>query len=484
MKLNTPIKPMQSQSVPYFSMSLLSTALLFGCASPDRDQDLAKMKSAQEWNTEQTFTVHASIEWPTDAWWERYQDTQLNQLIREAFEYSPTLQMAKARLDNARGIAEQAGAARSLDVGLAASASESKVSYQYQSYSPPHGWNDYGSLTLNFQYDFDFWGKNRASIAAATSELAAAEVESVSARLMLATSIANAYAELARLYANQTTVAAALGVREKTVELLQKRYDNGLETLGAVSQAKSIAASVDAELLALNESIELQKNALAALVGQGPDRARTIYAPTITLDARFGLPADASIGLLGHRADIVAARWRAEAAAERVGIAQAMFYPDVSFSAFIGYQAFGLDNVFNSGNDAGGIGPAIYLPLFTGGRLEGQLTSAQARYQESVSLYNATLNQALHDVADVLTSTQALDERIAKTQQAVIQAERAHHIANNRYQGGLATYLDVLVAEETLLNNQRALVNLQSRAFSLDLALIHALGGGFSPSHS
>ncbi|NAW70484.1 efflux transporter outer membrane subunit [Vibrio sp. V27_P1S3P104] len=475
---------MQSQSVSYFSMSILSAALLFGCASPDLDQDLAKMKSAQEWNTEQTFTDHTSIEWPTDTWWERYQDTQLNQLIREAFEYSPTLQMAKARLDNARGIAEQAGAARSLDVGLAASASESKVSYQYQSYSPPHGWNDYGSLTLNFQYDFDFWGKNRASIAAATSDLAAAEVESVSAHLMLATSIANAYAELARLYANQTTVVAALGVREKTVELLQKRYDNGLETLGAVSQAKSIAASVDAELLALNESIELQKNALAALVGQGPDRARAIYAPTITLNARFGLPADASIGLLGHRTDVVAARWRAEAAAERVGIAQAMFYPDVSFSAFIGYQAFGLDNVFNSGNDAGGIGPAIYLPLFTGGRLEGQLTSAQARYQESVSLYNATLNQALHDVADVLTSTQALDERIAKTQQAVIQAERAHYIANNRYQGGLATYLDVLVAEETLLNNQRALVNLQSRAFSLDLALIHALGGGFSHSHS
>lgn len=202
------------------------------------------------------------------------------------------------------------------------------------------------------------------------------------------------------------------------------------------------------------------------------------------MTSRYGLPSEAGVGLLGHRADITAARWRAEAAAQQVGIAQAQFYPDVTLSAFIGYQAFGLDHLFDSGNDAGAIGPAIYLPLFTGGRLEGQLTSAEARYQEAVAQYNGTLVQALHEVADVVTSSQALQARINKTEQAVQQAEQALHIATNRYQGGLATYLDVLVAEESLLNNQRALVNLQSRAFSLDLALIHALGGGFETTES
>lgn len=112
-------------------------------------------------------------------------------------------------------------------------------------------------------------GKNRAAVVAATSELAAAEAESVAARLMISTSIANAYAELARLYANQETVYVALQVRNKTVELLEKRYANGLETLGSVSQAKAVAASVEAELLGIQESIQLQKNALAALVGKG-----------------------------------------------------------------------------------------------------------------------------------------------------------------------------------------------------------------------
>ncbi|PNH85908.1 multidrug transporter [Vibrio diazotrophicus] len=472
-----------NKNVPYFALTLISAALLAGC-SVSKNENLPEISQANDYAFKQSLSAAETMAWPTQDWWYRYQDPQLNQLINDAFTGAPSLKMAEARLKNAQGIAEQAGASRSVNVGLAASASETKVSYQYQAATPPRGWNDYGTLTLNFQYDFDFWGKNRASVAAATSELAAAEAEAVSARLMLATAVSNAYAELSRLYANKHTVETALDIRHKTVELLTKRYENGLETLGSVNQAKAIAANVEAEMLGINESIALQKNALAALVGQGPDRALTISEPNIQLDTRYGLPQDAGVGLLGHRADITAARWRAEAAAERVGIAEAMYYPDLSISAFIGYQAFGLNDLFESGNDAGSIGPALYLPLFTGGRLDGQLTSAEARYEEAVSGYNATLTQALHEVADVVTSTQALDARIAKTQEAVDAAEQALKIASNRYQGGLATYLDVLVAEESLLNNQRALVNLQSRAFSLDLALIHALGGGFQTTES
>ncbi|MGL5429869.1 MAG: AdeC/AdeK/OprM family multidrug efflux complex outer membrane factor [Vibrio sp.] len=472
------------KTAPYFAVSLLSSLMLVGCSVMDDYPDLATIRGANQLGVTNTFSHQAVMDWPSANWWQRYQDQQLNQLIEEALLHSPSLDLAMARLTRAQGLAQQAGAARSFDLGLAASATQSKVSERYQAANPPDGWNDYGTLTLNFQYDFDFWGKNRAALTAATSELAAATAENAAARLMISTSIANAYAELARLYANQHTVHAALEVRNKTVELLEMRYRNGLETQGSVSQAKAIAASVEAEWLAINEAIQLQKNQLAALVGQGPDRALTISEPHIALNADYGLPQDAGIDLLGHRADITAARWRAAAAAQHVGIAAAQFYPDVTLSAFIGYQAFGLDNLFNSGNDAGAIGPAIYLPLFTGGRLEGQLTAAQARYQEAVAQYNATLIDALHQVADVLTSRQALQGRISKTEQAVHQAELALRIATNRYQGGLATYLDVLVAEESLLNNQTALVNLQSRAFSLDLALIHALGGGFTTTES
>jgi NodT family efflux transporter outer membrane factor (OMF) lipoprotein len=443
------------------------------------DEVVKSVKSADEIGYKKAFKEIAVMNWPKDHWWTRYQDPQLDQLIEIALKDSPTLKIAQARLKNYQGIARQVGAIQKIQTGLAASASEAKVSYRYQAYAPPANWNDYGTLTLNFSYDVDFWGKNRDSVAAAVSDLAAADAELAATRLMLSTSVADAYAELARLYANQDTAVAALKVRNKTVELLTKRYRNGLETKGSVSRAKSAAASVEAELLGIQESIQLQKNALSALTGQGPDKALTITRPIVHLAKTFGLPTDLGVGLLGHRPDVSAARWQAEAAADRIGVARAQFYPDVSLSAFIGYQAFGLDNLFQSGNDAGSIGPAIYLPIFSGGRLEGQLTSAEAHYEQAVAQYDATLTQALHDVADVVTSTKALDAQIIKAREAVTAAGDAHQIATNRYKGGLATYLDVLSAEDALISSKKALANLQSRAFTLDLALIHALGGGY-----
>jgi len=367
---------------------------------------------------------------------------------------------------------------------MALSASESKVSYQYQAYAPPKNWNDYGSATLNFSYDFDFWGKNKAAVAAATSDFAAAQAESATANLMISTSLVQSYAELARLYANRDTAVTASDIRKKTVSLLQQRFSNGLETQGAVRQAEALRANAEAELLSIDESIALQKNALAALLGKGPDRGLSISRPEVKLQQSFGFLKKPGLGLLGHRPDVTASRWRAESAAKRIGIAKAQFYPDVSLSAFIGYQAFGLDNLTRSGNDAGSIGPALYLPLFTGGRLQGQLTTAEASYEEAVANYNNTVTQAFHDVADVVTSSKALTARLQKTQEAVDAAQDAYQIANNRYRGGLATYLDVLTAEDALLGSQRALVNLQSRSFSLDVALVHALGGGYQAPRS
>ncbi len=466
-----------------FTLLPVAVLVLSACAQTS-DHQLSSVKSASDFESAQSLNSELKVSWPEHKWWTSYSDTQLSQLIEEALSDAPSLKAAAARLKNAEGVARQAGASRYIQAGMALSASETKVSYQYQAYNPPRDWNDYGSATLNFSYDFDFWGKNKAAVAAATSDYAAAQAETESARLMLSTSIAQSYAELARLYANRDTAVSALDIRKKTVELMTQRFRNGLETQGPVRQAEALQANAEADLLSIDENIQLQRNALAALLGKGPDRGLSIARPSIQLSRAFGLPDDAGVGLLGRRPDVTAARWRAEAAAKRIGIAKAQFYPDVSLSAFIGYQSFGLDNLTKSGNDAGSIGPAIYLPLFTGGRLQGQLTSAEAMYEESVASYNNTVTQALRNVADVATSAKALKGQLEKTEDAVNSAHDAYQIANNRYRGGLATYLDVLTAEDAWLNSQRALVNLQSRSFSLDVALIHALGGGYQTPRS
>lgn len=459
-------------------------ALVISACAQAPDHLLSQMKKADDFSSSQSLNSQNKVSWPDNKWWLRYHDQQLNQLMDEALQDSPSLQAAEARLRNMAGVAEQIGAIRSIQVGASASASETKVSYAYQAYMPPHNWNDYGSVTANFSYDFDFWGKNKASVAAATSDFAAAEAETAAARLMISTSLAQAYAELARLHLNKETAQTAVAIRAKTVELMTNRFNNGLETQGAVKQMQALQANAEAELLAVDESIQLQKNAIAALLGKGPDRGLSIQRPSVQLSDSFGLPENTGINILGHRPDVTAARWRAESAAKRIHVAKAQYYPDVSISGFIGYQAFGLNNLTRTGNDAGSIGPAIYLPLFTGGRLSGQLTSAEATYEEAVANYNSTVTQALHDVADVMTSSKALKARLEKTEEAYQDAKAAYQIADNRYRGGLATYLDVLTAEDAMLNTQRALVNLQSRSFSLDVSLIHALGGGFDASKS
>lgn len=461
----------------------IAVVILTACAQKT-EHSLSQMKKSSEFALTQSLTTEQKGSWPDRKWWLRYHDQQLNTLMDEVLSDSPSLKAAEARLRNAAGVAEQIGAIRSVQVGVAASASETKVSYAYQANMPPHDWNDYGSVTTNFSYDFDFWGKNKASVAAATSDLSAEKAETQSAKLMIQTSLAQAYAELARLYLNQDTAKTALEIRSKTVALITDRFNNGLETQGVVKQMQALKANAEAELLAVNESIQLQKNAIAALLGKGPDRGLSLARPTVTLNESYSLPDNTGINILGHRPDVTAARWRAESAAKRIHVAKAQYYPDVSISGFIGYQAFGLNNLTQSGNDAGSIGPAIYLPLFTGGRLSGQLNSAEAGYEEAVANYNNTLTQALHDVADVVTSSKALKARLEKTEEAYQDAKAAYQIADNRYRGGLATYLDVLTAEDAMLNTQRALVNLQSRSFSLDVSLIHALGGGFDASKS
>jgi NodT family efflux transporter outer membrane factor (OMF) lipoprotein len=463
------------------SLALLIAAALGGCAALPEPRALPQPKPAQEYAAAETFAA-PSASWPADAWWKDYRDAQLDALIAEALDGSPTMTVARARLERARSNAQIAGAATLPQVTANSSITEQKQSRNYLTppSATPEGWNDYGRATLDFSWELDFWGKNRAALAAATSEAEAARADEAQARITLATSVAAVYAELARLHAALDTAVAARDVRTKTAELFRQRFDNGLETLASVRSAESRRAAAEADVLSLTEQLGLQRNRIAALLGAGPDRGLKIVAPSVDLTRTFALPGDIPAQLLGRRPDIVAARLRAEAAGKRIKQAKAAFYPNVNLSAFIGVQALQLNNLAKSGSDIGSIGPAISLPIFDGGRLRGQLRGAEADYAEAVGNYDKAVVQALQDVADAATSQKLLGAQIARTDESVEAARQAWQIQGNRYSGGLATYLDVLSAEETLLSSLRAQTDLHSRSLALDVALIRALGGGYS----
>lgn len=460
--------------------ALGAALLLQACAQlPDLAQ-APQPKSTDAFQSGKSLQA-AVADWPLDRWWTTYGDAQLNTLVDEALADSPDLAAATARLQRAQAMTQVSGAALKPQVSANAAFTEERLSYNnlLPRATMPHGWNDYGRVSLDFRWELDFWGKNRAALAAATSELEASHAELAQARLMLASGVAASYAELSRLYANRDTAVQSVDIRQKTAELFARRYANGLETRGSLREADARRAVAEGALLALEEQIALQRNHLAALLGAGPDRGLLITAPTLKLDHSFGLPPELAVNLLGRRPDVVAARLQAQAQASRISEKKAEFYPNINLSAFVGTQSLGLNNLSKDGSRIGSLGPAISLPLFTAGRLQGELRGTQARYAETVANYNATVTRALQEVADNAVSQQALGQRLQKAQDAVEAASESHRVARNRYDGGLANYLEVLTAEDGLLNSLSAQTNLRSLSFTLDINLQRALGGGY-----
>lgn len=463
---------------------MCACAVLTACAGlPERDE-IHAMNAPAAYATERSLNASQRA-WPDEQWWLGYRDPQLNRLIEEALAGSPTLAIADARLSRARALSQQtkAGLLPSLNAG--AGAQQQKQSYNYLSPREvtPRGWNEYGHSALDLSWELDFWGKNRAALAAATSEVHAAHADAAQARLALSTAVAGTYAELARAYAVLDTATAARRVRATTADLFRRRYANGLETLGSVRQVEARSASAEGDVLAIDEQIVLQKHRLAALVGAGPDRGLEIERPQLDVSRAFGLPDALEAELIGRRPDLSAARLRAEAAARRIEQARAGFYPNVNLSAVLGVQALGLDMLNESGSSTGHVGPAISLPIFNGGRLRAVLEKADAEYAEAVASYNQTLVQALQELADVATGHEALGPQLATIDAAVSAAREAWQVQNSRYQGGLANYLEVLSAEDYLLANLRSQADLRARSFALDVDLVRALGGGYSVSH-
>lgn len=463
------------------SATALVLILLSGCAAVPKLSPAAAIAPPEAYAATQSFEGAAVAGWPEDSWWFAYGDNQLDALIAEALEGSPDLAAAAARVRQADAYVQQAGAARlpTLDAGANAGVAKQSYNNGIPADFVPKGWNDTGELSAGLGFDLDLWGRNKAAYAAARSEANAARLDYEQAQLTLSTAIAEAYAELSRLFAVRAVQETALDIRRQTERLTADRVANGLDTQAELKQARSAVPAAQADLAATDEQIALTQNRIAALLGKGPDRGLAIAAPAVAITSR-GVPAEATTNLVGRRPDIVAARVRVEAEASRIKVARADFYPAVNLSAAFGVQALGLDNLFKSGSTFGNAGPALSLPIFRGGELQGRYRAARASYDLAVADYDRTVTQAYQAVADAAASQRALKVRLAQSRQSLVEAEGAYSIAQQRYEGGLSRFLDVLSAQDRALQAQRIVTELEARAFALDVALIRALGGGFA----
>ncbi|QXQ08584.1 efflux transporter outer membrane subunit [Sphingosinicellaceae bacterium] len=459
----------------------LAVLLLSGCASIPKLGVAPKMATPASFAADRSFAAFASSDWPGSNWWQGYRDPQLDGLVAEGLRGAPDLAAAVARVRRADAYAQEAGAARLPTIDGSGSAGGTKQSYN-NGVPPafvPRGWNNTGRVAVDLGFDLDLWGKNKAAFAAAQSDADAAGLDYAQATLTLSTNIADAYADFAQLFAQRSVQVTALEIRQQTAGLTQDRVNSGLDTQAELRQAQAAVPSARADLAATDEQIALTRNRIAALLGKGPDRGLDLVPPTVSIATRE-IPADVTTDLIGRRPDIVAARTRVEAEASRIKVARAGFYPAVSLSAVFGFQSLGLSNLLLGGSSFGSAGPAISLPIFHGGELQGKYRGARATYDEAVANYDRAVADAYHAVADAVVSQRALGVRLAESQQSLVDSQAAYSVARQRYEGGLSRFVDVLTAQDRALQAKRAVADLQARAFTLDIALVRALGGGFA----
>ncbi|MFZ6647566.1 TolC family protein [Undibacterium sp. TJN25] len=487
-------------------LAILAVALA-GCADMKGISPQAKMTDSN------TLAAGAAINsanidanWPKAAWWQAYGDPQLNSLVQQAISGSPTLKIARARVELAGSLAGIARANTLPQVG--AKAETTRELFTGQGLVPPPlagNWDWYNEITVKAGYDLDLWEKDSNALKAALDTVHASAAEVRGAQLQLETTLVRSYLQLALQYRLKDVALASLQQQESIANIARRRQRAGLGTQLEVSQAETSLPVAQSNIEQLDESISLLRNQIAALTGQGPGAGDAVQRPrlpiglsgapptTTTATAAtsttpataasssqlpISLPDYVPANLVGRRPDVVAQRWRVEAAGKNIEVAKAGFYPDINISAFLGFQSLGFAGLLSGNSMVRGIAPAISLPIFEGGRLRSRLGAETASYDAAVESYNGTLVTALQSVADQIVRLKSSEKQKAQIAQALVLAQRSYDIAQRGFHSGISEYLTVLNTQTVLLQQQQRMEQVDAAYLDAWAQLMQALGGG------
>ncbi len=452
-----------------------SAVLLLGCATPTSAPPSPPLAQASELGAQS-----ANTPWPDARWWTRYGDAALDRLVDQALAGQPSLHIAQARVRVAEAAMRSADAARVPHGALDASATDQRFSENFI-YPPPLAGSTrwLADVQAGVNWELDLFGRQRAALNAAIGQWRAAQADAQAARTLLAANVAAAYFNLARLVEARAVSTDALQQREQVVGIVRQRIGAGLDTQVDLKQAEGLVAQSKVEIEALGEAIDRTRHALAELAGAGP-QAFDALTPALQPIASHPMPPSLPADLLGRRADLVAQRWRVEAAARDSDVARAQFYPNVNLTAFAGLSSLGLNRLFDAGSLVYGAGPAIHLPLFEADRLQANLDARRAELDASIEAYNGALQRALREVADELTGLRAIERQQIAQREATAAANAAYELALQRYRAGLGNFLVVLAAQTNVLTQRLADTDLKARHLASEVALVRALGGGYA----
>lgn len=440
---------------------------------------------AAHWANTPSQSGHSgTVESPVDMrWWDSFGDAQLSALVREAQTRNFDLQMAASRLEQSRAMRRQVAADTLPAVDGSAGYSRSRNSQR--GLNDPSGkagkqafnlWN--GGLGIS--WEADLWGRVKRSVEVADASVQMAEEDRHAVQLLVIVQTAQDYIELRSTQQGLAVVEQNLHIAQRSLELTRLQLKEGVATDLEVSEAAAQVAEIQARLAPLQQHSAQLINALSLLLAREPRALQAQLStpanvPSYTATVPIGLPSE----LAERRPDIRRAQAQLHAATAAIGVAEADFYPRITLSGNMGFQALQLSDLGSWGSRSFAFGPGLSVPLFEGGRLKGALQLQEGRQQEAGIGFQKTVLRAWHEVDDALVAYQANQRRRDSLLQAVAHNQRALDSVHQQYTQGTVDFLNVLTVQNALLANQAALVDSTAQVSLSLVDLYGALGGGW-----
>jgi NodT family efflux transporter outer membrane factor (OMF) lipoprotein len=418
-------------------------------------------------------------------WWEIYQDPQLNQLEERIAANNPTLRQALESYLAARDQITVARASLFPTLSVGSSAQRQKVSANGPFYSSTKSatYNDF-AITGQAAWEPDFWGRIRRTVEAARSSAQASAADTANIDLSLHAELAADYFQLRGLDTQIKLFDSTVVNLKSQLDLTQRLLAGGIGTEADVALARTQLETVSAQRIDLGVARAQFEHAIGTLANLNLSSfiippSPLLPSPGLMLpQVPLGVPSQ----LLERRPDISAAERRAEAANAQIGIAVSAYYPTISLGGTGGFESQHAGSWIQGPSALWSLGAQASQLLFDAGQRHALTDAARHNYEAQAAAYKAAVLAAFNDVEDQLSGLRILERESTVEQQAVASAQHSYDISDQRYKGGVTSYLEVLTAEAALLQNQRAAIDLQTRQFISSVGLVRALGGGWDAS--
>lgn len=413
-------------------------------------------------------------------WWEIFQEPELNALEVQVAASNQNVAVALANFQAARAVVKQTQSQYYPAVTAGPSVTESRQHSQSTSSRTSVTSTQY-SLPFDASWELDFWGRIRNSVKANSMEAQASHADLENVRLTMEADVAADYFQLRLLDSQSQLLETTVLAYQESLKLTQTQEDAGLASGQDVAQAETQLNTTRAQATDLGVQRALFEHAIATLLGK-PASSFSIASRSLAGDPvaiPFGIPSQ----LLERRPDVAAAERRVAEANAQIGVARAAYYPTITLSGSAGFQSTSLGNLVSGPGLAWAVGSTLAQTLFDGGKRKAVNEQAWASYQGTIANYRQTVLTAFQEVEDNLSTLRILSQELQQQNAAVESSQRYQTLAETRYQTGVDTYLNVIIAQTTLLNNQRTEMNLRLAQMTASVQLIKALGGGWDISH-